>query len=84
MKVFVGAIFHSQETKYTQIVNFFMTRLNPFIDLQSKSMDWFLYDMDCRHERVKFLEFSLAFKTAPYSGVQHFRMRNYLCSHNMY
>ena len=23
------------------------------IDLQSKSMDWFLYDRDLRHERVK-------------------------------
>ena len=26
---------------------------NHTIDLQSKSMDWFLYDMDLRHERVK-------------------------------
>ena len=25
-----------------------------FIDLQSKSIDWILYDMDLRHERVKF------------------------------
>ena len=25
-----------------------------FIDLQSKSIDWILYDMDFRHERVKF------------------------------
>ena len=24
-----------------------------FIDLQSKSMDWFLYNRDIRHERVK-------------------------------
>ena len=26
---------------------------NQFIDLQNKSMDWFLYDKDLRHERVK-------------------------------
>ena len=26
---------------------------NQSIDLQSKSMDWFLYDRDVRHERVK-------------------------------
>ena len=29
---------------------------NQFIDLQSKSMDWFLYDRDHRHERAKLLE----------------------------
>ena len=26
---------------------------NQFIDLQSKSVDWFLYDNCLRHERVK-------------------------------
>ena len=26
---------------------------NQSIDLQSESMDWFLYDIDLRHERVK-------------------------------
>ena len=26
---------------------------NQSIDLLSKTMDWFLYDMDFRHERVK-------------------------------
>ena len=26
---------------------------NQSIDLRSKSMDWFLYDVDLRHERVK-------------------------------
>ena len=26
---------------------------NQSIDLQSKSMDWFLYDMKLRHQRVK-------------------------------
>ena len=25
---------------------------NQFIGLQNKSMDWFLYDKDLRHERV--------------------------------
>ena len=29
---------------------------NQSIDLQSKSMGWFLYDRDLRHERVKFFE----------------------------
>ena len=29
---------------------------NQSIDLQSKSMDWFLYDRGLRHERVKFWE----------------------------
>ena len=28
---------------------------NQSIDLQSKSMDWFLYDRDLRHERAKML-----------------------------
>ena len=27
---------------------------NQSIDLQSKSMGWFLYDRDLRHERVKY------------------------------
>ena len=26
--------------------------------LQNKSMDWFLYDMYLRHERVKYVQFS--------------------------
>ena len=42
---------------YEKIVNFFMTQSlsyrNQFIDLLFKSMDWFLYDRDLRHERVK-------------------------------
>ena len=41
--------------------NSFMTEVpvyrNQSIDLQRKSMDWFLYDRDLHHERVKaFLE----------------------------
>ena len=28
---------------------------NQFIDLQSKSMDWFLYDNDLHHERVNMI-----------------------------
>ena len=31
---------------------------NQSIDLQSKSVDWFLYDRDLRHERVKAKVFS--------------------------
>ena len=30
----------------------FLSYRNQFIDLQSKSMSWFLYDRDLRHERV--------------------------------
>ena len=36
---------------------------NQSINLQSKSVDWFLYDSDVRHERVKrgmyFLQYTL-------------------------
>ena len=32
---------------------------NQPIDLQSKSMDWFLYDRDLRHERVKIQSYCL-------------------------
>ena len=31
--------------------------INQSIDLQSKSMDWFLYGNGLRHERIKFLRF---------------------------
>ena len=31
----------------------FLLHRNQSIDLQSKSMDWFLYDRDLCHERVK-------------------------------
>ena len=34
----------------------FLSRRNNSIDLQSKSMDWFLYDSDVRHEKVKLLQ----------------------------
>ena len=44
---------------------------NQFIDFQSKSMDWFLYDRDLRHEKVKRsfdnkngISFSFMFKIA--------------------
>ena len=45
---------------YRSLFNFFMTEVsiisyrNQSIDLQSKSMDRFLYDRDLRHERVKY------------------------------
>ena len=32
---------------------FMMSYRNQSIDLQSKSMDWFLYNIGLRHERVK-------------------------------
>ena len=34
------------------VFNSFVTEV-PIIDLQSKSMDWFLYNRDLRQERVK-------------------------------
>ena len=43
---------------YRSLFNFFMTEVsiisyrNQSIDLQSKSMDRFLYDIDLRHERA--------------------------------
>ena len=33
----------------------FLSYRNQFIDLVCESMDWFLYDRDLRHERVKIL-----------------------------
>ena len=37
-----------------QSVNFFMKEVPIIsIDLQSKSMDWFVYDSDLRHKRVE-------------------------------
>ena len=33
----------------------FVSYINQFIALQSKSMDWFLYDKDLQHERVNAL-----------------------------
>ena len=45
--------------QYHQKFNFFMTRSlsyrNQSIDLQSKSMDWFLYDRDLYHERLNMI-----------------------------
>ena len=35
--------------------NSFMTEWNQSIDLQSKLMNWFLYDMDLHHKRVNVL-----------------------------
>ena len=32
---------------------------NQSTDLQSKSLDWFLYDKDFRHERVKGCNFNI-------------------------
>ena len=36
---------------------------NQSIDLQSKSMDWFLYDNDLRHERVNWINWPIAIET---------------------
>ena len=46
-----------QKPMVNYALNPFMTEAdiirNQSIDLQRKSMDWFLYDIDLRHERVK-------------------------------
>ena len=41
------------------------------IDLQSKSMDWFLYNGDLRHERVTCLSDSFAVLWKPYQKELH-------------
>ena len=42
-----------------ELLDSFMTEVmlyrNQYIDLERKSMDWFLYDSDIRHERVNAL-----------------------------
>ena len=38
---------------YTALVPRLINLVNLSANLLSKSMDWFLYDMDLRHERVK-------------------------------
>ena len=62
---------------------------NQSIDLQSKSMDWFLYDNDLHHERVKgrttrfffssasVLHFIHLVYSCPYLGIDLFM--SYLC-----
>ena len=40
-------------TSLTLLLQKSLTYWNQSINLQSKSMDWFLYDKDVRHERVK-------------------------------
>ena len=49
------------------VINSFMTEISIYrdqsIDLQSKSVDWFLYDRDLRHERVNGTIFGDVFKT---------------------
>ena len=46
-----------------QLFNSFMTEVparNQSVDLSSKSMDWFLYGRDLRHERVKLTQNKIA------------------------
>ena len=38
---------------YTALSPYLINLVNLSANLSSKSMDWFLYDMDLRHERVK-------------------------------
>ena len=45
---------------------------NQSIDLQSKSMDWFLYDDDLGHERVKhFISFKFVFSSHEYLWIAY-------------
>ena len=48
---------------------------NQSIDLQSKSMDWFLYDRDLRNERVKYNEL-LVIKTSCEVNSRIIRIKN--------
>ena len=50
------SIFLSLAATLTPSWQRFLSRRNNSIDLQSKSMDWFLYDRDVRHEKVKLLQ----------------------------
>ena len=43
------------ETEWYQKCKRFLSYRNQFIDLQSKSREWFLFDRDHRHEKVKSL-----------------------------
>ena len=51
--------------KIYQVINSFMTEVSIYrnqpIDMQGKSMDWFLYDRDLRHKRAKEQVFFLYF-----------------------
>ena len=38
-----------------QWTGFYPKQINGLVSMQSKSMDWFLYDNGLRHERVKHL-----------------------------
>ena len=44
---------------FSNIINIFMTEVpsnrNNWIDLLSKSIDWFVYDRDLRHQRIFFI-----------------------------
>ena len=44
---------------------------NQSIDLQSRSMDWFLYDTDIRHKRVNIRSEILRWSVIGHSGLRH-------------
>ena len=55
---FKNTLYHNHKTKWekkhlTLSWRRSLSYKNQSIDLQRKSMDWFLYDRDLRHERVK-------------------------------
>ena len=56
-------------------INFFMTDVlshrNQSIDVQSKSLDLFLYNRDLRHERVKLCQANILFLYLPKASVKH-------------
>ena len=51
--------FHSNNCSYSLTLSWRrpLSHRNQSIDLQSKSMDWFLYDNGLRHERVKYSKY---------------------------
>ena len=57
--------FHTSPRNKILLLNSFMTEAvsytNQSIDMQSKSMDWFLYDGDLRHERVNSIQANVLF-----------------------
>ena len=54
---------------------------NQSIDFQCKSMDWFLYDRDLRHERVNGT-LKLLYSEVDLGPLQHLRWKAFLAEGN--
>ena len=53
LSVNYGCVLHSWKAQGKEILRRSLSYRNQPIDSESKSVDWFLHDMDLRHERVK-------------------------------